>query len=91
VPLSGAIDRAVVDRRRWEVAGTAVDPDAAPVVRIIDSVDGRWQVTDVAGSGGRWSVVRDGAVTGTHTVCAVGIDQPSGQGVLLGCRQLLVK
>jgi subtilisin family serine protease len=91
VPLTGSIDRAVVNRRRWELAGSAVDPDAPPVVRIIDSVGGRWHVTDVAGSGGRWSAARDGAAAGTHTVCAVGIDQPSGQGVLLGCRQLVVK
>ena len=90
VPVSGAVDHAVTDRRRLIVGGTAFDPDGAPLVRVISLGNGQFGVHDAVATGGRWEASWEDR-PGTYTVCAAGVDQPTNDAVLLGCRQLLVK
>lgn len=90
VMLTGNLTFATVDRRRVTIGGTAFDPEATATVRTISSGAGGWTVVDVTAREGRW----EAAMTvpgGTNAVCAVGVDNPTGAGVLLGCRQLVVK
>jgi len=89
-PLTGSIDHAVNDRRRIVIGGTAVDPDGTPLVRVISLADGRFQVHDVSAVNGTWEATWSDQ-TGTVTMCAAGIDTPTNEAVLLGCRQLVVK
>jgi subtilisin family serine protease len=91
VMLAGTVDRVAATRRRWELGGAVTDPDGPPVVQVLDTVAGSTTVMPAATTGGRWSAERHAAPPGTHTLCAVGVDQPTGQGVLLGCRQVVVK
>ncbi len=90
VMLTGNVDTAVLDRRRFTFGGQVQDPDAAPVVIVRDAVAGRLATTRVAGANGRWQSVTD-LEPGSHVICATGLDQPTGTETMLGCQQLVVK
>ncbi len=90
VRLTGAVDTAVLDRRRYRFGGWAADPDATPLVRISMLGGGRVTTIDPPVTGGRWERTLD-LSAGTNIVCAVGYDQPSMEPVVLGCRTVTVK
>ena len=90
VMLTGTVGYAFVDRRRVNLGGTAFDPEATATVRVVAAGRNGWAVADVPAPGGRWDAGIN-VPAGTNSVCAVGVDNPTGTGVLLGCRQLLVK
>ncbi len=90
VRLTGAIDTAVVDRRRYRFGGWAADPDATPLVRITAIGGGRLTTIDPLVVGGRWEHTLD-LSPGANLVCAVGYDQPSMEPIVLGCRNVTVK
>lgn len=89
-PLRGGLDVVVVDRRAIGAGGWVSEPDGTPVIRIVDDHGGRVDTYDVSAAGGRFLQAWD-ADPGTHNVCALGVDVPTGAGVLLGCRQVVVK
>lgn len=88
--LSGGLDAVVVDRRAIGAGGWVSEPDGTAVVRIVDVHGGRVDSYDLSATGGRFLQAWD-ADPGTHDVCALGVDVPTGAGVLLGCRQVVVK
>jgi len=90
VRLTGAVDTAVLDRRRYRFGGWAADPDATPLVRITAIGGGRLTTVDPVVVGGRWEHTLD-LSPGANLVCAVGYDQPSMEPIVLGCRNVTVK
>ncbi|MFM7264301.1 MAG: S8 family serine peptidase, partial [Cyanobium sp.] len=90
VRLTGAIDTAVLDRRRFRLGGWAADPDATPLVRITAIGAGRLTTFDQSAVNGRWEQTVE-LGPGPNLVCAVGYDQPSMEPVVLGCRNVTVK
>lgn len=87
---TGSVDTAVTSRRRWDLAGSVYDPEGPPTVRLLDTTPSGTTVIDVGSTGGRWAATRSDATPGTHDVCAVAIDRPTGQGTLLGCRRFTI-
>jgi len=90
VPVSGGIDIAVLDRRRYAFGGWAVDPNGPAVVRVLVANKGNLRQFDQWNGGDRWGVTVDLA-PGDNLICAWGIDNPTNTVVLLGCRGVTVK
>lgn len=86
----GSITVARADRRTIIVAGTALDADGAPRVRVTSSMGYDVAVRDVQSVNGEWLAVWSGG-KGTRTVCVTLLDTPTGQGVGIGCRSITVK
>lgn len=87
----GAFDDAFVHGRSTIVsAGRAGDPDGAVLVRVTDTVDGTVATRGTIATNG-YFLDASTAVPGTHTICVSLFDNPTGQEVGLGCRQVVVK
>ena len=89
-PGGSVTDIRVHDRRNLLVAGTASDPDGAPRVLIADLHDGKVQMF-VTQSVNGFYLDTFPAGPGKHTTCAAALDVPTGEPVLLGCRENIVK
>lgn len=87
---TGSITAAEAIGRTVVVTGTASDADGTPTVRIETSADGRRTTRDVLAGNGAFAAGWDGS-TGTNTVCVKVLDNPTGQAVSLGCRDVVVK
>jgi len=72
------------------VGGRALDPDGPPIVYITDTLDGRTSVRGTLPRNGyfldAWNPAK-----GTHNVCVSLLDNPTGQAVGLGCRDVVIK
>jgi len=90
VRLAGGIDSAVVDRRRFHLAGWVSEPDGPAVVRVTVIGGGRLVNLDEMISGGRWERTVD-LQPGANLVCATGYDNPTNEPTVLGCRNITVK
>ena len=86
----GSVTVAAADGRTIRVAGTAVDPDGSPLVRVVSTMGSERAVRDRRASNGRFDVSWSGS-PGTRNVCVTILDAPTGQGVSLGCRDIIVK
>ncbi|MHB1137958.1 MAG: SpoIID/LytB domain-containing protein [Microthrixaceae bacterium] len=86
----GAITVATSDGRTVIIGGDSVDPDGYPLVRIVSTMGSQRAVREHRSTNGKFLAVWQGA-PGTRTVCVTVYDQPTGQGVDLGCRDILVK
>jgi SpoIID/LytB domain protein len=86
----GTIDQARADRRTVIVAGRAVDADGTPTVRIVSTMGSQVAVRNVTPVNGQYQASWSGS-PGTRTVCVSVLDAPTGQGVWLGCRKVVVK
>ncbi len=86
----GAITLARADGRTIIVAGDSVDPDGYPLVRVVSTMGSQRAVRDYRSTNGSFLLAWQGS-PGTRTVCVTVFDQPTGQGVELGCRDIVVK
>ncbi|MFM7063926.1 MAG: SpoIID/LytB domain-containing protein, partial [Actinomycetes bacterium] len=86
----GTITSAGANKSTITVAGTATDPDGAPRIRVVSTMGTAVGTRETVATGGRWSVSWTGS-KGTRTVCVTALDVPTGQGVSLGCRSVVVK
>ncbi|MGI9579338.1 MAG: SpoIID/LytB domain-containing protein [Microthrixaceae bacterium] len=90
-PPSGTLtDIRLHDGRNLLVAGTANDPDGAPRVVVATLFDGRIDMWVVDTVNGEYLDVHP-VQPGKHTTCTAVMDVPTGQAVLLGCRENVVK
>jgi subtilisin family serine protease len=90
VRLTGGIDAAVVDRRRFVLGGWVSEPDGPAVIRVTVIGGGRLLNVDETSTGGRWDRTVD-LSTGANLVCVTGYDNPTNEPVVLGCRNVTVK
>jgi len=86
----GTITSAGANKTTITVAGTATDPDGAPRIRIVSTMGTSVATRETVASGGRWTLSWTGS-KGTRTVCVTALDVPTGQGVSLGCKSVVVK
>ncbi|HTO01783.1 MAG TPA: SpoIID/LytB domain-containing protein [Microthrixaceae bacterium] len=86
----GSVTVASADGRTVRVAGTAVDPDGAPLVRVVSTMGSERAVRDRRAVNGRFDVSWSGS-PGTRNVCVTIYDAPTGRGASLGCRDIIVK
>lgn len=87
----GAFDSAFVhDRRTLVAAGRAGDANGPVLIRITDSLNGVVTTRGTVGIDGHFLDAWSGA-SGAHTICVSLFDNPSGQEVGLGCRDVVVK
>lgn len=89
-PPSGKVTLAAADGRTIVIAGTATDPDGAPLVRVVSTMGTTRATRETRAVGGAWRVSWDGS-PGTRNVCVSLLDTPTGQAVSLGCRDVVVK
>ena len=87
---TGSITEAAASGRRVTISGTSYDPNGSPLVRVVSTMGSVQAVRDYRSTDGRFSVSWDGSV-GTRSVCVTVFDEPSGQGISLGCRDVVVK
>ena len=87
---SGSITEAAAAGRRITVSGQSSDPNGSPLVRVVSTMGSVQAVRDYRSTDGRFSVSWDGS-KGTRSVCVTVFDEPSGQGISLGCRDIIVK
>lgn len=86
----GVLDVARADRRTIVVAGRALDPEGAPLVRIVSTMGSQVATREVRTVNGQFAAMWTGS-PGTRSVCVTVLDTPTGQGVGLGCRNVIVK
>jgi SpoIID/LytB domain protein len=87
----GAFDSAFVhDRRTLVAGGRAGDADGPVLVRITDSINGATTTRGAVGINGYFLDAWSGP-SGTHSLCVALFDNPTGQEVGLGCRDVVVK
>jgi SpoIID/LytB domain protein len=87
----GAFDSAFVhDRRTLVVGGRAGDANGPVLIRITDSINGSTTTRGAVGIDGHFLDAWSGA-SGTHSLCVTLFDNPTGQEVGLGCRDVVVK
>ena len=87
---SGSITEAAAAGRRITVSGQSSDPNGSPLVRVVSTMGSAQAVRDYRSTDGRFSVSWEGS-KGTRSVCVTVFDEPSGQGISLGCRDIIVK
>jgi SpoIID/LytB domain protein len=87
---TGKVHTAYANGRTVIIGGTASDPDGAPVVRVVSTMGSQRAVRETRTKDGSFLVMWDGP-PGTRNVCVTVLDQPTGQGVSLGCRDVVVK
>ena len=86
----GTITSAGANKTLITVAGTASDPDGAPRIRVVSTMGTSVATRETVASGGKWSLSWTGS-KGTRNVCVTALDVPTGQGVSLGCKSVVVK
>jgi SpoIID/LytB domain protein len=87
----GAFDSAFVhDRRTLVAGGRAGDANGPVLIRITDSLHGATTTRGAVGIDGHFLDAWSGS-SGTHTLCVTLFDNPTGQEVGLGCRDVVVK
>jgi SpoIID/LytB domain protein len=87
----GGIELANAEGRLIAVGGGAADPDGPVRVRIVSTMGREVATREVTTvDGGRWAVMWYGA-PGTRRICVTLLDNPTGQGVSIGCRDVTVK
>lgn len=89
-PPGGSITVAKADGRTIIVAGTAADPDGAPRVRVVSTMGSDVAVRETQSVNGLWLVVWTGG-KGTRSICVTVLDNPTGNGTGIGCRNVTVK
>lgn len=72
------------------VLGHASDPDGDPRVRVVSTMGTQVATREVTSTHGDFGAAWTGS-KGTRTICVTVLDQPTGQGVSLGCRNVTVK
>ncbi|CAB5031633.1 unannotated protein [freshwater metagenome] len=87
---SGSITKAAAAGGRITISGQSSDPNGPPLVRVVSTMGSVRAVRDYRSTNGRFSVSWDGS-KGTRSVCVTVFDEPSGQGISLGCRDIIVK
>lgn len=87
---TGHLHTATAEGRTVVIAGSARDPQGVPLVRVVSTMGRERAVRDVRPTDGEFRVSWVGA-PGTRNVCVTVHDQPTGGGVSLGCRDVLVK
>ena len=86
----GVVQVAKAVGRTITMAGTASDPDGAPLIRVVSTMGSSSGTRDVRAAGGRWSISWTGT-KGTRKVCTSVLDTPTSRAVSLGCRNVIVK
>ena len=87
---TGDFHTARADGRSVIVGGLATDPDGQPLVRVVSTMGSQRAVREMRAIDGHFLMSWTGA-PGTRNVCVTVLDQPSGQAVSLGCRDIVVK
>lgn len=87
---SGSIRTAAANGSTIVIGGTASDPDGAPLVRVVSTMGTQRATRETRAVNGSFQVAWTGA-PGTRKVCVTVLDTPTGQGVSLGCRDVVVK
>lgn len=87
---TGHFHYAFAEGRRIVVGGDSRDPDGAPLVRVVSTMGSQRAVRDVRSNNGQFLVAWNGE-PGTRTICVTVYDVPTGAGVSLGCRDVVVK
>jgi hypothetical protein len=87
---SGEFHTAYADGRTILIGGTANDPDGAPLVRVVSTMGAVRATRETRAVNGSFLVTWTGD-PGTRNVCVTLLDAPTGQGVSLGCRDVVVK
>ncbi len=87
---SGDFHTAYADGRTIIIGGTAGDPDGAPLVRVVSTMGAVTATRETRAVNGSFLVSWTGD-PGTRNVCVTVLDTPTGQGVSLGCRDVVVK
>lgn len=87
---TGDFHTAYANGREVIVGGRASDPDGQPLVRVVSTMGTQRAVREMRAVDGHFLMSWTGA-PGTRNVCVTVLDQPSGQAVSLGCRDVVVK
>ncbi len=87
---TGSITTAMAEGKRITVSGTSSSPNSSPLVRVVSTMGTVQAVRDYRSTDGRFSVSWNGS-KGTRSVCVNVIDEPTGQAVSVGCRDIIVK
>ena len=87
---AGTITSAGANKTTITIAGTASDRDGAPRIRIVSTMGTSVGTRETVASGGRWTLSWTGS-KGTRNICVTALDVPTGQGVSLGCKSVVVK
>jgi hypothetical protein len=87
---TGSITEAAAEGRRITISGASSDPNGSPLVRVVSTMGSVQAVRDYRSTNGRFSVSWEGS-KGTRSVCVTVFDEPTGQGISLGCRDIIVK
>jgi hypothetical protein len=87
---TGDFNTAYASERTVVVGGVATDPDGQPLVRVVSTMGSQRAVREMRAVGGKFLMWWTGA-PGTRNVCVTMFDNPSGQAVSLGCRDIVVK
>lgn len=85
---TGSYSDAFADGRRLVVAGRVNDPDGPPTLIVNSPLFG--DRSPLLSASGQWLGMFD-VGPGTHQVCVTALDNPTGQAVWLGCREVVVK
>ncbi len=86
----GSITVAQAEGSTIIIGGESVDPDGWPLVRVVSTMGAQRAVRDYRSTNGRYLLAWEGS-PGTRNVCVTVYDHPTGQGVELGCRDIVVK
>jgi len=86
----GTITSAGAKKRTISISGTASDPDGSTRIRIVSTMGKVVASRETVATGGTWSSTWTGS-KGTRNICVTALDVPSGQGVSLGCKSVVVK
>jgi len=86
----GAITVATAEGRTVIIGGESIDPDGHPIVRVVSTMGRERAVRDYRSTNGRFLLAWTGS-PGTRTVCVTVYDHPTGQGVDIGCTDIVVK
>ncbi len=86
----GELSLARAEGSKVVVLGHAYDPEGDPRVRITSTMGRDVAVREVVASGGNFGAAWTGS-KGTRSICVTVLDNPTGQGVSLGCRSVTVK
>ena len=87
---TGSITVATAEGSQIIIGGTSVDPDGYPLVRVVSTMGTQRAVRDYTSTNGAFLLWWNGG-PGTRNVCVTVYDVPTGQGVSLGCRNIVVK
>jgi SpoIID/LytB domain protein len=87
---SGEVHTAYAEGSTIIIGGTASDPDGAPLVRVVSTMGSVRATRETRAVNGSFLVSWTGD-PGTRSVCVTVLDTPTGQGVSLGCRDVVVK